>query len=169
MARFQAPGVTVVALEPSVAPVPPPMTVVMPVASASCRVSGIRKWTWVSTAPAVRMRPSPEITSVPGPITRSGCTPSLMSGLPERPRATIRPSRTPMSALTTPQWSRTTALVMTRSGAPSARDAVAWAIDSRMDLPPPNTASSPPKQRSSSTSIQRSVSARRIRSPVVGP
>ena len=38
---------------------------------------------------------------------------------------------------------------MTRSGAPSARVAVDWPIDSRITLPPPNTASSPPTQRSS--------------------
>src|ERR1700694_4107921 len=43
-----------------------------------------------------------------------------------------------------------------------------------MTLPPPNTTSSPanedgPPHRSSSTSIQRSVSAHRVRSPVVGP
>jgi hypothetical protein len=47
--------------------------------------------------------------------------------------------------------------------------AVDWPIDSRMTLPPPNTTSSPPTQWSRSTSIQRSVSARRMRSPVVGP
>ena len=38
---------------------------------------------------------------------------------------------------------------MTRSGVPSARVAVDWPIDSRMTLPPPNTASSPPTQWSS--------------------
>ena len=98
----------------------------------------------------------------------------MMSGLPALPRATIRPSRTPTSALTTPQWSRTTAPVMTRSGAPSARVARPWPIDSRITLPPPKTASSPgapagPPQRSSVISIDRSVSASRIRSPTVGP
>ena len=46
---------------------------------------------------------------------------------------------------------------------------VDWAIDSRIDLPPPKTASSPPKLRSCSTSIHRSVSARRTWSPTVGP
>ncbi len=85
----------------------------------------------------------------------------------------MRPSRMPTSALTTPQWSSTTAPVMTRSGAPSARVARPWPMDSRMTLPPPKTASSPaspgPPERSSVTSISRSVSASRIRSPVVGP
>jgi len=64
----------------------------------------------------------------------------------------------------------TTALVMTRSGEPSARVVVPCAIDSRIVLPPPKTASSPAGAvRSTSTSIQSSVSARRRRSPTVGP
>ena len=63
---------------------------------------------------------------------------------------------------------------MTRSGVPSARVATDWPIDSRMTLPPPKMASSPasgpgPPQRSSVTSISRSVSASRTRSPAVGP
>ena len=63
--------------------------------------------------------------------------------------------------------------VMTVSGAPSARVARPCPIDSRSTLPPPNTASSPaspgPPLRSSVISTNRSVSASRIRSPVVGP
>src|SRR5258707_5708828 len=93
----------------------------------------------------------------------------MMSGLPALPIAVIRPSRTPTSALTMPQWSRMTAPVMTRSGAPSARVASAWPIDSRITFPPPNTASSPPAHRSRSTSIVSAVSASLIRSPAVGP
>ena len=97
----------------------------------------------------------------------------MVSGLPALPIATMRPSRMPMSALTMPQWSRITAPVMTVSGAPSARVARPWPIDSRITLPPPNTASSPaspgPPLRSSVISMNRSVSASRIRSPVVGP
>src|SRR3984957_7062828 len=124
--------------------------------------------------PAVRIKPLPAMTSVDGPMTSPGVTPSMMSGLPALPSATIRPSRMPMSALITPQWSSTTAPVMTRSGVPSARVATDWPIDSRMTLPPPKMASSPasgpgPPQRSSVTSISRSVSASRTRSPVVGP
>ena len=127
------------------------------------------KWTWQSTPPAVRMRPSPARISVDGPIRSAGWTPSAMSGLPALPSATIRPSRTPTSHFTTPQWSSTTAFVITRSGAPSARVVVPCSIDSRIVLPPPNTASSPPTQSSRSTSIQRSVSASRTWSPTVGP
>ena len=56
-ARCQAPGVTVVALVPSAGPVPPPMIVVMPEASASSRSCGQMRWTWQSIAPAVRILP----------------------------------------------------------------------------------------------------------------
>ena len=168
-ARYHEPGVAVVAFEPSAGPVPPPTMVVIPAPSASSMSCGQIRWTWQSTAPAVRILPLPASTSVPGPMTSAGSTPSIVSGLPALPIPTMRPSRTPMSALMTPQWSRMTAPVMTRSGAPSARVAIDWPIDSRITLPPPNTTSSPPTQRSSVTSIHRSVSARRMRSPVVGP
>ena len=97
-------------------------------------------------APAVTIRPLPDMISVDGPITSAGWMPSIVSGLPALPMPTMRPSRTPMSAFTTPQWSRITAPVITRSGAPSARERVDWPIDSRMTLPPPNTTSSPPTQ-----------------------
>ena len=164
---------TVVALVPSAGPVPPPMIVVIPVASAVSRICGQMRWTWQSIAPAVRILPLPASTSVDGPITRSGCTPSIVSGLPALPSATIRPSLMPTSALTIPQWSSTTAPVITRSGAPCAAVRSDWPMDSRMTLPPPKTASSParpgPPDRSSSISMSRSVSARRMRSPAVGP
>ncbi len=169
VSRFQAPGVTVVARVPSAGPVPPPMRVVIPLPTDSSMIWGQIRWTWQSIPPAVRISPFPARISVEGPMTRSGWTPSVMSGFPARPRATIRPARIPTSAFTTPQWSRTTAPVMTRSGVPSARSATDWAIDSRMVFPPPNTASSPGPDRSSVTSTRRSVSARRIRSPTVGP
>ena len=105
-ARCQAPGVTVVALVPSAGPVPPPMIVVMPAASASSTICGQIRWTWQSIAPAVRILPLPAMISVDGPMTRSGWTPSMVSGLPALPMPTMRPSRMPMSALTMPQWSR---------------------------------------------------------------
>ncbi len=158
-----------VAIEPSVGPVPPPATVVVPAASAICSICGPTMWTWVSIVPAVRISPLPAATSVQGPMTRAGSTPPIVSGLPALPMPTMRPSRTPTSALTMPQWSRMTAPVITRSGVPSARVAELWPIDSRIDLPPPKTASSPPTQWSFSTSMNRQVSASRMRSPVVGP
>jgi len=173
-ARCQAPGVTVVALVPSAGPVPPPIRVVTPEPSASWIDCGQIRCTCPSIPPAVRILPLPEITSVDGPITSAGCTPSMVSGFPALPSATIRPSRIPTSAFTTPQWSSTTAPVMTVSGVPgrpSRATRVAWPmpIDSRITFPPPNTASSPPAQWSRSTSMNRSVSASRIRSPAVGP
>ena len=98
-ARCHDPGVTVVALDPSAGPVPPPTNVVIPLPSASGTSCGQMRWTWQSMPPAVRMRPLPAITSVDGPTTRSGWTPGMVSGLPALPIALIRPSRMPTSAL----------------------------------------------------------------------
>ncbi len=86
-ARFQAPGVTVVALVPSAGPVPPPISVVMPLPRASGSWVGEIMCTWQSMPPAVRISPLPAITSVEGPITRSGWTPSHdvgVAGLADR-------------------------------------------------------------------------------------
>ena len=65
-------GVQVVARVPSDGPVPPPMSVVMPAATAWSTIRGQTKCTWQSIPPAVRMRPSPAMMSVDGPISRSG-------------------------------------------------------------------------------------------------
>jgi hypothetical protein len=91
--------------------------------------------------------PVAAMISVDGPMTSSGETPSITSGLPALPMPTMRPSVIPTSAFTTPQWSSTTAPVITRSGAPSADVRVDWPIDSRMTLPPPNSTSSPSPRR----------------------
>ncbi len=77
------------------------------------------KWMWQSKPPAVTILPSPAMISVPGPMTMS--IPGWMSGLPALPMARMRPSRRPISALTIPQWSRISALVMTVSAVPLAR------------------------------------------------
>ena len=166
---FHAPGVQVVAQVPVALPVPPPIIVVMPDATATSTCCGQIMWTWLSTPPAVPIMPSAEITSVPGPMTRRGSTPGCTCGLPALPTATIRPSRMPMSPLTMPHQSRTTAFVMTRSrtGCPVASSA--WPMLSRITLPPPKTTSSPRIAWSFSTSMRSSVSARRMRSPAVGP
>src|SRR5579864_1728937 len=61
---------------------------------------------------------------------------------------------------------------MTRSSAPFVSSRVArllCPIPSRMTLPPPKVTSSPYTVKSFSISISNSVSARRTRSPVVGP
>jgi len=95
--------VTVVAFVPSAGPVPPPIQVVTPDPIASGSWVGLIRWTWQPTAPAVRILPLPARISVEGPITKAGSTPSMVSGFPALPIPTMRPSRTPMSALTTPQ------------------------------------------------------------------
>ena len=78
-----------------------PMIVVTPEASEASMIRGESRWTWVSTAPAVAIRPSPETMDVPVPTTTS--TPSRVSGLPARPIAPIRPSRMPMDTLRMPR------------------------------------------------------------------
>ena len=137
----QDPGVQVVANVPCAGPVPPPSIVVTPEWSASSTCWGQIQWMCASKAPAVRIRPSPAMISVPGPTRMS--TPGWVSGLPALPTAWMRPSRRPTSPFTTPRWSRITALVTTVSTAPSARVAWDWPIPSRIDLPPPKTISSP--------------------------
>ena len=66
-ARCHGPGVQVVAEVPVAGPVPPPIIMVMPELSASSICCGQMKWMWLSMPPAVRILPSPAITSVPGP------------------------------------------------------------------------------------------------------
>ena len=138
---FQGPGVQVVAKVPVAGPVPPPIMVVTPLASASSICCGQMKWIWQSMPPAVTILPSQLMISVPGPMMMS--TPGCVSGLPALPIATMRPPLRPMSALMMPVWSKISALVMTQSTAPSARVRWLWAMPSRMVLPPPNFTSSP--------------------------
>ena len=109
------PGVQVVAKVPVAGPVPPPSIVVTPEASASSICCGQMKWMWLSMPPAVTIIPSPAMISVPGPITIS--TPFITSGLPALPMPQMRERLMPMSALTMPQWSTISALVITQSAA----------------------------------------------------
>ena len=100
-AMCHGPGVQVVAKVPCDGPVPPPSIEVTPDISASSICCGQMKWMWLSKPPAVRILPSPAITSVPGPMTM--VTPGWMSGLPALPMAADaavldgrrRPSRSP--------------------------------------------------------------------------
>ena len=85
----QGPGVQVVAKVPVAGPVPPPSIEVTPDISASSICCGQMKWMWVSKPPAVRILPSPAITSVPGPTMM--VTPGWMSGLPALPMACDEP------------------------------------------------------------------------------
>ena len=82
-ARFQEPGVHVVASVPVAGPVPPPSMVVTPDTSAVSICCGEMKWMCVSTPPAVTIMPSADRTSVPAPIVRPEVTPSCTAGLPE--------------------------------------------------------------------------------------
>ncbi len=140
-ARWNGPGVQVVAAVPVAGPVPPPTIVVTPEASASSICCGQMKWMWLSMPPAVRILPSPAMISVPGPMTM--VTPGWMSGLPALPILPMRPATMATSALTMPQWSMISALVMTVSAAPSALVRCDWPMPSRITLPPPNFTSSP--------------------------
>jgi len=137
---FHGPGVQVVALVPAAGPVPPPSIVVTPDIRASSTSCGQMKWMWASIAPAVAIRPSPAIASVPAPIriVTSGWT----AGFPALPIPAMRPFLMPMSALTMPQWSRISALVITTSTT-SAETCWPWPMPSRITLPPPNLTSSP--------------------------
>ncbi len=139
-ARYHGPGVHVVALVPVAGPVPPPIIVVMPEHNASSTCCGQMKWMCESMPPGVAMSPSPAMISVPGPMTMS--TFGWMSGLPALPMPAMRPFFSPMSALTMPQWSTISALVITVS-ATSAAPRWLWPMPSRMTLPPPNFTSSP--------------------------
>jgi len=144
-----------------------PMTVVTPEASDASMMRGDSRWTWVSTAPAVAIRPSPETMLVPVPTTTS--TSSRVSGLPARPIAWIRPSRTPIDTLRIPRTaSITTTLEMTRSHV--ARTVAALRCrPSRAVLPNPARNSCPGSCASSVTSTTRPVSPSRSRSPRRAP
>ena len=107
------PGVQVVAKVPVAGPVPPPIMVVTPDISASSICCGQMKWMCVSMPPAVTIMPSPAMISVPAPMGM--VMPGWMSGLPALPIFQMWPSLRPMSALTMPQWSTISALVITVS------------------------------------------------------
>ena len=135
------PGVQVVAKVPCDGPVPPPSIEVTPLISACSICCGQMKWMWLSKPPAVRIFPSPAMMSVPGPITM--VTPGWISGLPALPIAAIMPSLIATSALTMPQWSTISALVITVSAAPCLLVTCDCPMPSRITLPPPNFTSSP--------------------------
>ena len=102
---------------PFAGPVHPPNIVVTPEANAVSICWGHIKCIWVSIDPAVRICPSPAITSVEAPIII--LTLSWISGLPALPISKILPSFYPTSALIIPHQSTIKALVITVSTAPS--------------------------------------------------
>ena len=102
-AMFQGPGVQVVAFVPSAGPVPPPISVVMPLRE---RLPDLLRADHVDVACRCR-RASRSGARRRSPRCRArspgrGATPSIVSGLPALPMPAIRPSLTPMSALTMP-------------------------------------------------------------------
>src|SRR4249919_1419063 len=172
ISMLPGPVVTVVALEPSDGPVPPPIKVVVPFDKAASACCGEMKWICVSIPAAVRIKCEPEIASVARPSSKPDVTPSMVCGLPDLPMAQMSPSLMPTSALTTPcTASIIVTLVMTRSGAPALRvNRLSMPMPSRKLLPPPNTISSPSRpRRSRSISTNSPVSPNRMRSPTVGP
>ena len=99
MLMFPGPDVTVVALEPSEGPVPPPIKVVVPLDSAAYACCGEMKWICVSMPAAVRIRCAPEMASVARPISRPGVIRSIVCGLPDLPMPQMRPSLMPTIGL----------------------------------------------------------------------
>ena len=97
-------------------------------------------------------------------------TPSIVSGFPARPTATMRPSLIPSDVLRMPRTgsSRTTFVTAT-SRASSGRMLPVVMSPSRIVFAKPTTGSAPGAVSSASTSSRRSVSPRRTRSPAVGP
>ena len=138
----QGPGVQVVASVPCAGPVPPPSIVVMPECSASSICCGQMKWMWLSKPPAVRILPSPAMTSVPGPMTMS--TPGCVSGLPALPIVVDAPVAQADVGLVDAGVVDDQRVGDDGVDGPfGARAPGVWPMPSRITLPPPNFTSSP--------------------------
>ena len=144
-----------------------PIRVVTPEARAASITRGDSRWTWVSTAPAVAISPSPLITIDPVPTTTS--MPAVVSGLPARPTAAIRPPRMPMLVVRTPRTGSRTSTLVTTASTDSWLVTARSAIPSRPVLAKPSRNSSRSGWSCASTSTTRPVSPSRTRSPVRGP
>ena len=161
------PGVHVVANVPVAGPVPPPIIVVTPDISASSICCGQMKWMCESIAAG-----GDDHALARDDLGRRADH-DVDAGLDVRD---CRPCRArdpavlePMSHLTMPHQSMTSALVITVS-AQSVGDRAGSAPCRRGS--PCRRRTSPPRRRSCrsrSTSTKRSVSASRTRSPTVGP
>ncbi len=140
-ARCQGPGVQVVAEVPVAGPVPPPTIVVMPDASASSTCCGQMKWMWLSTPPAVRILPSPAMTSVPGPMTMVDARLHVgIAGLADRGDAAVDDRDVGLDDAPVVDDQR-----VGDDGVDGALGLRAWdcPMPSRITLPPPNFTSSP--------------------------
>ncbi len=91
--------------------------------------------------PAVRILPSPAMTSVPGPIGM--VTPGWIAGLPALPMAAMRPSRIADVGLDDPPMVEDQRVGDHRVRRALARVVWPWPMPSRITLPPPNFTSSP--------------------------
>ena len=146
-----------------------PRIVVTPLDSAASQIRGDSRCTWVSMAPAVAIMPSPGTMTDPVPTTTS--TPSVVSGLPARPTAVIRPSRMPMLAVRTPSaTSRISTFVMTTSHdsrVPTARSPIpSRAVFAKpVSSVKPSSGSGRPTAPDAVTRTTRPVSPSATRSP----
>src|SRR5215213_7658163 len=132
-------------------------SVVSPPASAASATCGESQCTCGSTPPGVTTMPVASITAVPVSSTTS--IPSIVSGLPARPIATIRPPAMPMLAYLTPSTGSATRPPAIASSTPprSARTP----RPSRSVLPKPGRIRSGPPTSSASGTSHRSESASR--------
>src|SRR5918994_3810225 len=135
-------------------------SVVSPPASAASTTCGESQWTCGSTPPGVTIMPVASTTAVAVSSTTS--TPSIVSGLPARPIATIRPFATPRLVPRTPRTGSATSPPTIAISTPprSARTP----RPSRIVLPKPGRMRSGPPQSSRSGTTQRSESASRTAS-----
>ena len=132
----------------------------MPPASAASATCGESQCTCGSTPPGVTTMPVASITAVAVSSTTS--MPSIVSGLPARPSATIRPPATPMLVQRTPSTGSATSPPTIAISTPprSARTP----SPSRIVLPKPGRIRSRPAASSDSGTSQRSESASRTAS-----
>ena len=107
--------------------------------------------TWQSIAPAVRIRPLPDRISVDGPMTSAGIDAVHrvgVAGLADADDAAVAHADVGLDHAPVVEDQRAGDDQIGRA-LPAARCGRDWPIDSRITLPPPNTASSPPAHRSS--------------------
>src|SRR5829696_964438 len=140
-------------------------SVVSPPASALSTTCGESQCTCGSTPPGVTTIPVASTTAVA--VSRTTSTPSIVSGLPARPIATIRPPDTPRLAYRTPRTGSATSPPTIAISTPprSARTP----RPSRIVLPKPGRIRSGPPQSSPSGISHRSESATRTRSGTAVP
>ena len=142
---YHGPGVQVVAHVPVAEPVPPPISVVMPLAMATSICCGQMKWMCVSMPPATQILPSPAMTSVPGPMTSRGSTPhwvKRVAGLADGHDPPVLDADVALDDAPVVDDDRVGDDQVAVVGAHRLLER-ALAMPSRIDLPPPKIDSSP--------------------------